>query len=716
MQKIIGNTALLVALCTCCIFASGQELARQVRNIQAFGKIAGYVQFFSASDVSQSVIGDWDSIYINGVQTVKNCKDDQELLDSLRQIFEPLEPAMEFTFRGERQNNVIERNLMQGPMKVFKQNIGLELYSGKTNAFKSIRVNRRSAISDYNTIEGTLLDSAIADLTNVNFRSSIDLNLPMDMEVFEDDRIILKRLLNKSDSLIKIPLQNVRSGRVQVKLKVDADKRIDISNSSIQGVPTRYTNRLEKDSTNKVHKYTVVLRGFDSPLYEDSLDISDSLHTAITDEISISFPLCLYGDSSNTYPISNLSSYRYNKAANRDYFRDTGILYNEVQVANLLMIWNVFRFSFAYLNLNEKEQQNLLEDVLRKSLSGNDLEAYVNNVWYMLRTYGDSHIFFDLAYIREKTAYSIPVDLQLIKNKLYVKDVFNDSITALINIGDEVLYIDNKPVSQVLHDNLLRTTGSDHNRKRVAIDRLLDGPQGSRLSLRLKPVGNRKSKEILVRRNEKAIWNLPGNSGYLKLNNGYLDSNLYYFDLTRNPFDENLLNKVAKNCPNIIIDMRGYLVEPNYNKMVRNLLKDSVKVQRIWVPNIISPTQTKWKSGGEEHYPTGGSLSKANIFFFADASTQSAPETLLELMKYKKVGHILGENTSGANGTINYLSLPGNMLVTFSGHIFKNSDGTRHHKIGIIPDYRIEYTLKNIINREDPYIIKVKELLKRQLK
>ncbi len=63
---------------SCSFFnALGQDQTRQVRNIQALGKIAGYVQFFSASDAGQTVTGSWDCIYISGVLAVKNCKDDQ---------------------------------------------------------------------------------------------------------------------------------------------------------------------------------------------------------------------------------------------------------------------------------------------------------------------------------------------------------------------------------------------------------------------------------------------------------------------------------------------------------------------------------------------------------------------------------------------------------------------------------------------------------------
>ncbi|WP_164112580.1 MULTISPECIES: S41 family peptidase [Sphingobacterium] len=97
--------------------------------------------------------------------------------------------------------------------------------------------------------------------------------------------------------------------------------------------------------------------------------------------------------------------------------------------------------------------------------------------------------------------------------------------------------------------------------------------------------------------------------------------------------------------------------------------------------------------------------------FTVSESTQSAPETFLDAIKYWKVGTLIGKHTSGANGNINYQYLPGGIMVTFSGIKVINSDGTKHHLDGITPDYEVDYTLNDVLQKRDPFIEKALEII-----
>ncbi|MGY0038869.1 S41 family peptidase [Pedobacter sp. NJ-S-72] len=91
----------------------------------------------------------------------------------------------------------------------------------------------------------------------------------------------------------------------------------------------------------------------------------------------------------------------------------------------------------------------------------------------------------------------------------------------------------------------------------------------------------------------------------------------------------------------------------------------------------------------------------AKVYFLTDASAQSASETLLGQIKDFKLATIIGQPTSGTNGNINMIYLPGRYSIGYTGLLTKNNDGSKHHLAGIIPDVIINPTLKGISSGKD---------------
>src|SRR5690554_3930696 len=81
--------AILPSLC----FSQLSE--QQLRNLVAFSKTLGYVQYFHPADEAR--IGIWDDVAINGSKVMLDVKDDEELLQTLKEIFLPLAPSAQFS-------------------------------------------------------------------------------------------------------------------------------------------------------------------------------------------------------------------------------------------------------------------------------------------------------------------------------------------------------------------------------------------------------------------------------------------------------------------------------------------------------------------------------------------------------------------------------------------------------------------------------------------
>jgi C-terminal processing protease CtpA/Prc len=73
---------------------------RIYRNLEAFGKLYGYVRYFHPSDEATEL--DWDSFAVYGVSKVKNVADEKELKNVLEKLFLPIAPTMGIYFENEK--------------------------------------------------------------------------------------------------------------------------------------------------------------------------------------------------------------------------------------------------------------------------------------------------------------------------------------------------------------------------------------------------------------------------------------------------------------------------------------------------------------------------------------------------------------------------------------------------------------------------------------
>lgn len=512
--------------------------------------------------------------------------------------------------------------------------------------------------------------------------------------------------------MIEFPVLEQQNGHISLKIQVKQDLLLDISEFGLRAASNHPTEVAYSDQSAQ-HQYILSISGPDLCLYENHLDLADSTEIVLTELLKVKFPLCLRGDKQQTFPISNRNFFSYDGTENVEYFSADGLDYEEVRIANILQIWNVFNFSYAYLDMNREEHERLLYETLFDALEDQDTEDYRKTVWKMLRVYQDGHIFLQFpSAIEERNSFSIPVEVTKIGDSFYIKDIYDSSYHDFLAVGDEIVTINGVATEDVFQDHLSYVSGSIQNRQSRALDRLLSGQENSKLVLGLKRVDHGNSLDtVRLVRNQNMTSYLEGHSGYLQRENGYIDPNLYYFDLSRNPFDAALLNEVAANCDNIIFDLRGYIVDPDFQNIVSNIAQQDISTSHIFIPEIIKPDSIRWVAQPGFYTSYNTALSRSNLFFLTSGTTQSAPETLLDLVKSFCIGTIVGEATSGANGNMNFLELPGEMLVTFSGYKVLNSDGTAHHNIGVQPDYPVEFTVQHITDREDPYITKVRELI-----
>ncbi len=125
-------------------------------NLVAFAKVYGYVKYFHPSDEASSI--NWDQFALYGAEKIQHCRNDEQLVKVLNELFKPIAPSIKFnTSDKEVENNSYEILPLDSSTltQVFWQHEGLGLGSQhQGESYKSAKVIVENGVS-----KGSLFDS-----------------------------------------------------------------------------------------------------------------------------------------------------------------------------------------------------------------------------------------------------------------------------------------------------------------------------------------------------------------------------------------------------------------------------------------------------------------------------------------------------------------------------------------------------------------------------
>jgi C-terminal processing protease CtpA/Prc len=157
----------------------------------------------------------------------------------------------------------------------------------------------------------------------------------------------------------------------------------------------------------------------------------------------------------------------------------------------------------------------------------------------------------------------------------------------------------------------------------------------------------------------------------------------------------------------VILDMRGYPGGPAWSVLAHVAAQDSFgprMAELLVTPDSHSttpdPPQTLgiWASGPQGY--TGP------VIVLTGADTQSQAEHWTFFFTSKRRGKIVGGKTSGADGTITGVQLPGGYGMTFTGMVVQNNDGSQFAARGITPDVELEPTAADLRDGKDTILLR----------
>lgn len=388
-------------------------------------------------------------------------------------------------------------------------------------------------------------------------------------------------------------------------------------------------------------------------------------------------------------------------------YRETPYPSAEYRVLAVSKIWNAIRFFFAHKDLTGEDWDAVLEEYIPRVEKAHNAQEYAVTLSEMLTHIHDSHGHATCPALDEYFGPAPPpFRVRIIEGKPVVTAFLdpNASKEAGIEIGDEVLKVDGEEIQSRIrrYERYLPASTPQGLRRKVSL-LLLNGAEGSRLTLTVRDLSNRTKELSLARKKEyedKAEGERRGDLLML------MGADIGYCDLDRlkvSSVDE--MFEKFRATRGIIFDMRGY-PPGNAAFVIASRLagRGPVVVARGDLPVLLSPSDAGGSPSSQRTVTTTfESLPPSDkrgydgkTVVLIDERAQSLAEESALMLKSAARATLIGTPTAGADGNVTNLYVPGGVLIQFTGVGVSYPDGRQLQRVGLIPDIEVAQTIAGI--------------------
>ncbi len=388
----------------------------------------------------------------------------------------------------------------------------------------------------------------------------------------------------------------------------------------------------------------------------------------------------------------------------------------EERLLGLFKIWSIMRYFFPHFEYADIEWGSVLREWIPKVENAANIRDYYIVLQQLTAKLNDSHIFVNHRSLTSGTS-TIPLRMERIENKAIIAEV-KPNTPMPFERGDEVLAIDDMPIQEFeAYWKSRISASSERALYRNIYDRSLWGISSTSIKLTVK---KRKDGSVqtgsLMRDTERSNWFTSTDASHFKT----LAGNLGYINLFTLP-DLNELDKALtalKDTDGIVFDLRGYPKFWITRDLMGRLIKESSRSTIFDVPNVQGPnlSERRFERGQSTVQPYLALNYLKPIVVLINQNTQSMPEDFCIYLTNAKRATFVGLGTTGTNGNITFIYLPGGGAMTFTGMRVLFGDGSRFQNIGIKPHVEVSPTIQGIVEGRDEILEKGIETLKSLIK
>jgi len=373
----------------------------------------------------------------------------------------------------------------------------------------------------------------------------------------------------------------------------------------------------------------------------------------------------------------------------------------ELRLLALFRYWNIINYFYPYKYILDQDWDSTLAEFIPAMVNAHDEISFHSSFLAFITRLNDTHAtaYSDVINGSIVGRYYLPLTLQYIENETVVTGVFTDN--DFIQVGDVVRSLNGLDI-YTLRDSLRTYTSGSNNpaiEKNINL-RLLRG-SNEIVQMVVEDAEGQKNVTLardvyvsdyadLIARND-AVWSIldteSGRYGYVDM--GRLE--VTQIDLMFNDLWD---------TDGIIFDIRSYPQGTMWS-MIRYLFDAPIHMAKFTMPNIIFPGVLAWVNTVMVGFGDFSQTYGNSIFILFDERTLSQAEYTVMAFERHPQAVKIGSQTSGADGNVSVIYLPGGILTYFTGLGVFYPDYTETQRIGIVPDVEIHPTIAGIREGRD---------------
>jgi C-terminal processing protease CtpA/Prc len=181
--------------------------------------------------------------------------------------------------------------------------------------------------------------------------------------------------------------------------------------------------------------------------------------------------------------------------------------------------------------------------------------------------------------------------------------------------------------------------------------------------------------------------------------------------------------ETIKQTPAVIFDMRGY---PNGTawSIAPRLSEKTMPVAALFSRPLLEATGlSDAELAGSVSYAftqklpeRKGDAYKGKVVMLINEDAISQAEHTCMFFEVATDVTFIGTPTTGANGDVTFMVLPGNLPVAFTGHNVRHADGRQLQRVGIQPSVRVAPTIRGVAAGNDEVLDRAVKYLQENVK
>ena len=367
------------------------------------------------------------------------------------------------------------------------------------------------------------------------------------------------------------------------------------------------------------------------------------------------------------------------------------------RLLSLFSYWNKIQYFYPYKDLIKEDWKEVLKEFIPKFINAANETEYDLVALELIGRIHDSHAGMSTEALRRYFGmYYSPLEITFIDNKPVVTGYYNDLYGKLSGLkeGDEIISINNKPVAEIIKEQLKYTPASNYSTQLRNLSSNLLNSNDSAVNIEYKRDGE--IKKATVKTYPAASLNLSkqyrrtGTCFKIINNNiGYL----YPGTIQQSYLEE--IEKELKSTKGLIIDMRCYPSQFIVFSFGNYLVPAATPFVKFTTGSVTTPglftmgQPLSVGTSGREH-------SKGKVVIMVNELTQSQAEYTTMAFKADPNVTVIGSTTAGADGNVSRIYLVGGIPTAISGIGVFYPDGKGTQRVGIVPDIVVTPTIEGV--------------------